>query len=116
MDPKFAKCPLSGCANFRSRTLGELDRSDRDLPAARVVLRVELDLLAFLQGGDAGALERGRMDEHVLFSAVRLNEAEALLGVVEFHGTVSHNIVLSLTACTWGLARDCRGHRPISSI
>ena len=63
----------------------ELDRADGDLAAARIVLGVELHLLAFTQALDAGALERGGVDEYVLLAVVRLDEAEAFLVVVEFN-------------------------------
>src|SRR5262245_11483967 len=80
----------------RSIALPEFDRADRDLAAARIVLRVELHLLAFAQALDACALKRGGMNEDVLLSVVRLNEAEALFVVVELHGARNHGNVLSL--------------------
>src|SRR5258705_49992 len=58
--------------------------------AARIALGVELHLLAFTQAADAGALQRGGVDENVLLAVVRLNEAEAFLIIVEFNGTRSH--------------------------
>ena len=42
------------------------------LAAAAVGLDVEADLLALDEAAQAGALERGRMDEHVLAAVVRL--------------------------------------------
>ncbi len=41
------------------------------------------------QALDAGALQRGGMNENVLLPVVGLNEAEAFLVVVEFHGAWS---------------------------
>ena len=73
----------------------ELDGADGDLAATRIVLGVELYLLAFAQALDAGALKRGGVDEHVLLAVVRLDEAEAFLVVVEFDGAVSHRGSLS---------------------
>src|SRR3954451_11468913 len=48
--------------------------------------------LALDQPGQAGALQRGRVDVHVLGNRVRLDEAEALLVVVEFHGARIHRV------------------------
>src|SRR5215212_8112015 len=75
---------------YRTSRSDELDGADRGLGAARIGLGVELHLLAFAKALDAGALERGGMDEHVLLAVVRLDEAEAFLVVVEFDGAVSH--------------------------
>jgi hypothetical protein len=67
--------------------LGDLDRVDRDLLGTRVVARVEIHLLTLAQAIDAGALQRGGMDEYILIAIVRPNEAEASLIVEEFHGS-----------------------------
>ena len=41
----------------------------------------------------AGLLERGRMNEDILASVVRLDEAETLIDVIEFHRARLHRIV-----------------------
>src|SRR3712207_2939682 len=66
------------------------DIVDRALAAAAVLGGVDRHFLALDQRADAGALERSRMDEHVLAAVIRLDEAIALLAVVELHGTVLH--------------------------
>jgi hypothetical protein len=67
--------------------LGDLDRVDRDLVGTRIVARVEIHLLTLAQTIDAGALQRGGMDEYILIAIVRPNEAKASLIVEEFHGS-----------------------------
>src|SRR6266851_4207215 len=62
-----------------------------DLAGARVGLRLEGHFLALAQAANSGALERGCMDEYVLAAVVRLNEAEALLVVVELYRTCGHD-------------------------
>src|ERR1044071_1317332 len=46
------------------------------------------DLLAFAEGRQARALDGGDVDERVLAAVIRLDEAEALGGVEEFHGAI----------------------------
>src|SRR3954469_17571625 len=72
---------------------GEFDRADPDLTAAGIAACVEPDLLSFTQALNAGALQRGGMNKNVLLPVVGLNEAEAFLVVVEFHGAWSHGVV-----------------------
>ena len=55
---------------------------------------VEADLLTFREAGQAGALNRGHMDEHIARSVARLDEAETLLRVEPLHGTNSHSRLL----------------------
>src|SRR5215210_4291398 len=81
-------------ATAPSRFLSALDVVDGDLAGAAVLGGVESHLLAFGEAAHAGALERRRMDEHVLAAVVRLDEAEAFLIVVEFHGARGHGVVL----------------------
>ena len=76
------------------RKLCRLDVVDGDLAGAAVFGGVEGHLLAFAQAADAGALERGGVDEHVLAAIVRLDEAEALLIVVELNGARNHGSIL----------------------
>jgi len=78
----------------RSRSLG-LEVSGRLLAGALVGLDLEGDLLAVAQAADAGALERGRVDEDVLAARVRRDEAVALLVVVEFNSAVRYGSSLS---------------------
>ena len=76
--------------------LRRLDVAHGDLATAAVFLGVEGNLLALDQSTHAGALERGGMDEDVLASVIRLNEAEAFLIVIKFHGARIHGDILSL--------------------
>src|SRR5918997_4020789 len=59
---------------------------------ARAAVRLHLigDLLTFRQTAQAGTLQRGGMDEHVLAATVRLNEAIALCFVVPLHSPSRH--------------------------
>jgi hypothetical protein len=61
----------------------------------------EANLLAFVQHADAGALEGADVNEHVLGTVVRLDEAEAFLGVEKFYGAGSH---FSLLDRPWGMS------------
>ncbi len=70
--------------------LGRLDVVDGDLAGAAVFRRVEGDLLAFHETTKASALEGSGVNEHVLAAIVRLDEAEALLVVVELNGARNH--------------------------
>src|SRR5438105_2537478 len=72
--------------------LGDLDGVDRDLAAARIVRGVEGHLLAFMQVVDAGALERGGMNKHILLAVIRRDEAEAFLSVVELDDARNHEM------------------------
>src|SRR5215470_15386348 len=72
--------------------LRQLDPADSDLARALIGLRVERDLLSLTQGVDACTLEGSGVNEYVLAAVLRLNEAEALLLVVEFHGPVRHDL------------------------
>jgi hypothetical protein len=56
---------------------------------------IELDTLALVERLIAVALDVGEMDEHVVALLSR-NEAEALLGVEELHGTCSQGILSSV--------------------
>jgi hypothetical protein len=75
------------CGRRACGGLGDLDRVDRDLVGTRIVARVEIHLLTLAQSINAGALQRGGMDEYILIAIVRPNEAEASLIVEEFHGS-----------------------------
>lgn len=70
--------------------LSGLDVVDGGLARAAIFLGVEGNLLTLVEAADAGAFQRGRVDEHVLAAIVRLNEAEAFLTVVELYGAGFH--------------------------
>jgi hypothetical protein len=63
------------------------------------------------QSINAGALERGGMDEYILIAIVRPNKAEASLIVEEFHGSWIHG-VCPLKPCIGHSAHAVRGHFP----
>jgi hypothetical protein len=48
------------------------------------------DLVAFVEAVDADRFERGGVDEGVLATVVRGNEAKALSGVIELYGAIDH--------------------------
>jgi hypothetical protein len=52
---------------------------------------VELDLLALIQARKPGALDRADVDEDILRTVIRLNEAETLLGIKPFNFAGWHN-------------------------
>lgn len=54
--------------------------------AHAVGLNVEGDFLAIDEGAQAGSLDRGDVDEHILGAVVRRDEAEAFGGIEEFYG------------------------------
>src|SRR5262249_39996032 len=100
----------------RPRSRGP-DGADRDLAGAAVFLGVEGDLLTLGQARHAGALERGGVDEHVLAAAIRLDETEAFLAVVELHGAVHHcDDPVSLWLAREHGARALRGPSPDPSM
>jgi hypothetical protein len=71
-------------------SLDSRDVANGDLARAAIFLRVKRDLLAFVQSGHSGALQRGGMDEYVLAAIVGQNETETFLVIVEFDGTNLH--------------------------
>jgi hypothetical protein len=64
----------------------------RGLARLAVNDRFELDLLAFSERAHIGAFNRADMDENVLASVFRLNEAESLLGVEELNYSNLHDM------------------------
>src|SRR5208337_1449649 len=69
------------------------------------------DLLAVVQALQAGRLDRGDMDEHVLAAVLWHDEPEALRGVEPLDGSYRH-ISRSLMgapplARLWGIASSC---------
>src|SRR5690606_15925127 len=71
----------------------------RRLAAVAAGFDVEGDLLAVVEVGEAGALERRDVHEDVLRALLRLDEAEALGGVEPFHGAVGHREISCLGRC-----------------
>lgn len=60
------------------------------LRPARIALDLETDALPFRQVAEAGALDGGDVDEYVLGSIIRRDEAKTPSGIEEFHGTSLH--------------------------
>jgi hypothetical protein len=75
-----------------ARLLGRCQILGRGLARLAVGDRFELDLLAFSERAHIGAFNRADMDEYVLASVFRLNEAESLLGVEEFNCSNLHDM------------------------
>src|SRR5262247_1206385 len=63
---------------------------------AAVADQLVLDHLTFVERAQAGALDRGDMDEYVFAAVLRLNESIAFRRVEPFHGASSH---LGLLVC-----------------
>src|SRR6266446_1716736 len=57
-----------------------------------------LNDLPLVESAQAGTLDRGNVDEHVLAAALRLNESVALGRVEPLHGSGSHLGLLALCA------------------
>src|SRR5215469_1836283 len=62
--------------------------------ALLAAFQVEADLLAFIQAAEAGTFDGRDMDEHVLRSVARLDEAVALLGIEPFDRAFGHRVIL----------------------
>ena len=84
---------MSAPGTWRQIASGRLDISHGDLTRAAIFLGIEGNLLALVQRAHASALERGGMDEYVLAAVIGLNEAEALLVIVEFDCAGLHTSV-----------------------
>src|ERR1700694_235310 len=67
----------------------------RRLARAAIGYDLVADLLAFAQRTKSGALYRADVNEHVVATVIRLNEAEALGCVKPFHGSHAHGVVPS---------------------
>src|SRR5262245_29180316 len=78
--------------------LGFLDLSGLLAAALAVVLDHEGDLVAFVEGEDAGRFERSGMDENVLVAVLRLDEAIALGSVEELDSTCSTHVGIPFPA------------------
>src|SRR6185295_17477948 len=79
------------------RRLDRLQICGSGLAAARIVLHVECQLLAFIEVAHAGTLDRRNVNEHIRAAIVLHDEAESLLGVEEFNGTCGHQGLLNKT-------------------
>lgn len=73
-----------------------LNAADRDLAGAPIFLGVERNLLTLAKTAHTGAFQRSGVNKHVLAAAVGLDEAEALLIVIEFYSSGSHRIAFLL--------------------
>src|SRR5687768_7049156 len=62
----------------------------RAFAAARIAHDFEGNLLAFLEAAEAGTLHRRNMDEDVLSTIVRLDEAVTLGAIEPFHCASGH--------------------------
>ena len=79
--------PKGGPAENEERSSGfKVD----GLRPARITLDLETDALPFRQVAEAGALDGGDVDEYVLGSIIRRDEAKTPSGIEEFHGTSLH--------------------------
>src|SRR5262249_10194148 len=93
---KGAGLPYSVRSPVRRRWISDGGSADHfeivgcDLAAAPIGDQLELDLLAFVQRAETGALDGADMDEGVLAAVIRLNESEAFGGVEPLNGTCSH--------------------------
>jgi hypothetical protein len=56
---------------------------------------LERDLLSFVEPVHACAFDRADVHEYIVAAVIRLNEAEALLAVEPFHGSLRHVAILS---------------------
>jgi hypothetical protein len=79
----------------RDSLFGHIAKSDSLQVCSRrasVTTRFEfvVDFLSFDETAKAGAIKRADVDEDILAAVFRLDESEALLAIVEFHGTCLH--------------------------
>jgi hypothetical protein len=93
------KPPLRAASDIRlddvsasniSKALDSLDVADGDFAGAAIFLGVKSYFLTLNQSAQARALKRSCMHENILATAVRLDEAEPFLIVVELHNTRVH--------------------------
>src|SRR5688572_4043030 len=70
------------------KALGELNVGCLLAAAATIILDLEGDFIALIEGGHARALKRRNVYEDILAAILRLNEAEAAGVIEEFHGAV----------------------------
>src|SRR5215475_588541 len=93
--------PICCCRRTRRQAVDQGPPSTRFEILRRLLAAVAdqlvLDHLTFVERAQAGALDRGDMDEYVFAAVLRLNESIALGRVEPFHGASSH---LGLLVCT----------------
>jgi hypothetical protein len=90
---------LGELSPFSRTDLRSLNVSDGNLTGSAIRLGVKTDLLSLDQTAHSGALKRSCVDENVFATAIRLDEAEAFLIVIEldsasFHRTSSHELAV----------------------
>ena len=61
-----------------------------DLDAPALAHHIKTDLLAFVEGAHAGALDRGDVHEHIFPTIRRLYESKPFLRIEKLHGTLNH--------------------------
>src|SRR4028119_2209870 len=93
------------CGEVTEVGSNRLQVAGRLLAGAAVGLDVIGDLLTFRQTSQAGALQGGGVDEHILAAVVRLNEAVALRFIVPLHCASRH--------CQSSVSRQVRFRRTI---
>jgi hypothetical protein len=67
----------------------------RRLAGSSIWDEVERELLPFIEGAQAGALDSTDMNEDVLAAVIRLNETESLLNVEPLYSSRAHGDILS---------------------
>lgn len=80
----------TGSNSLQAFNLNSFEVVSRHLAGLAVGYQFELNLLAFVQRGHAGALYSRNMDKSVLGTIFRLDKAEPFGGIEEFYGTDSH--------------------------
>ena len=68
----------------------------RRKPAIAALYQLILELLTFLEGFLASALDGGNMDEHVISPIFRRDEPITLSGVEPLHNSASHSALIAL--------------------
>jgi hypothetical protein len=84
-----------------TRQLGQsLKVVGRHLAALAVGDELEAYLLTFAQVAEPSPFDSADMDEGIIAAVIRLDEAEALLGVEPFHGSRSHSKLFRRRSCS----------------
>jgi len=101
---------LGELSPFSRTDLRSLNVRDGNLTGSAIRLGVKTDLLSLDQTAHSGALKRSCVDENVFATAIRLDEAEAFLIVIEldsasFHRTSSHELAV-LRQCQRQMPRN----------
>src|SRR5450631_3416851 len=72
------------------RSVDLLEIVSRHLAAPAIGNEIELDLLAFAQHAETGALDRANVHESIAAAIIGLDETKTLLAVEPFHGSRRH--------------------------